>query len=249
MLGRTRRIHFVGIGGIGMSGIAELLANLGYEVSGSDAKASEITERLAGLGVRIARGHDAAHVGQRGRRGDLVGDPGGQPGGGRGAAAGNPGDPARGDARGADAAPLRHRHRRRARQDDDDVDGGAGAGARGPGSDRRHRRPAERLRQQRAARARRLHGRRGGRKRPIVPEADAGDRGDYEHRPRTHGKLRQLGRPAAGVRRLRQQGAVLRHRRGVRGRRAGAGARAEDDAPRRDLRARRQRRHRDRRAT
>ena len=41
MLGRTRRIHFVGIGGIGMSGIAELLANLGYEVSGSDAKRSE----------------------------------------------------------------------------------------------------------------------------------------------------------------------------------------------------------------
>ena len=63
MLGRTRRIHFVGIGGIGMSGIAELLANLGYEVSGSDAKPSEITERLADLGVRIARGHDAAHVG------------------------------------------------------------------------------------------------------------------------------------------------------------------------------------------
>jgi UDP-N-acetylmuramate--alanine ligase len=63
MLGRTRRIHFVGVGGIGMSGIAELLANLGYEVSGSDAKASEITDRLAGLGVRIARGHDAEHVG------------------------------------------------------------------------------------------------------------------------------------------------------------------------------------------
>jgi UDP-N-acetylmuramate--alanine ligase len=63
MLGRTRRIHFVGIGGIGMSGIAELLANLGYEVSGSDAKASAITERLARLGVRIARGHAAAHIG------------------------------------------------------------------------------------------------------------------------------------------------------------------------------------------
>ena len=41
MLGRTRRIHFVGIGGIGMSGIAELLANLDYEVSGSDAKRSD----------------------------------------------------------------------------------------------------------------------------------------------------------------------------------------------------------------
>ena len=63
MLGRTRRIHFVGIGGIGMSGIAELLANLGYEVSGSDAKASELTARLEKLGVRIAKGHAAAHVG------------------------------------------------------------------------------------------------------------------------------------------------------------------------------------------
>jgi UDP-N-acetylmuramate--alanine ligase len=64
VLGRTRRIHFVGIGGIGMSGIAELLANLGYDVSGSDAKRSEITDRLAGLGVRIAAGHQPAHVGE-----------------------------------------------------------------------------------------------------------------------------------------------------------------------------------------
>jgi len=63
LLGRTRRIHFVGIGGIGMSGIAEVLVNLGYEVSGSDARPSEMTERLARLGVRVARGHDAAHVG------------------------------------------------------------------------------------------------------------------------------------------------------------------------------------------
>ena len=47
MLGRTRRIHFVGIGGIGMSGIAELLANLGYEVTGSDARGSDVTRRLA----------------------------------------------------------------------------------------------------------------------------------------------------------------------------------------------------------
>lgn len=63
MLGRTRRIHFVGIGGSGMSGIAELLANLGYEVSGSDAKRSDVTDRLIALGVRVAEGHDAAHVG------------------------------------------------------------------------------------------------------------------------------------------------------------------------------------------
>ena len=63
MLGRTRRIHFVGIGGIGMSGIAELLTNLGYEVSGSDARRSAVTERLERLGVRVRIGHAAAHVG------------------------------------------------------------------------------------------------------------------------------------------------------------------------------------------
>jgi UDP-N-acetylmuramate--alanine ligase len=63
MLGRTRRIHFVGIGGIGMSGIAELLANLGYAVSGSDVKASDVTRRLATLGVQVFEGHAATHVG------------------------------------------------------------------------------------------------------------------------------------------------------------------------------------------
>jgi UDP-N-acetylmuramate--alanine ligase len=63
MLGRTRRIHFVGIGGIGMSGIAELLANLGYQVSGSDAKRSEVTARLERLGVRVSEGHAPANVG------------------------------------------------------------------------------------------------------------------------------------------------------------------------------------------
>jgi UDP-N-acetylmuramate--alanine ligase len=60
VLGRTRRIHFVGIGGIGMSGIAELLANLGYDVSGSDAKKSDVTDRLESLGARIPTGHDAS---------------------------------------------------------------------------------------------------------------------------------------------------------------------------------------------
>jgi UDP-N-acetylmuramate--alanine ligase len=59
---RRPRIHFVGIGGIGMSGIAEVLLNLGYAVSGSDLKESEITRRLAGLGGRIEKGHVASHV-------------------------------------------------------------------------------------------------------------------------------------------------------------------------------------------
>ena len=63
MLGKTRRVHFIGIGGIGMSGIAELLANLGYVVSGTDEKRSAVTERLATLGIRVGYGHDAAHVG------------------------------------------------------------------------------------------------------------------------------------------------------------------------------------------
>ncbi len=57
-----RHIHFVGIGGSGMSGIAEVLLNLGYLVSGSDLAPSPITRRLAELGARIAIGHDAAHL-------------------------------------------------------------------------------------------------------------------------------------------------------------------------------------------
>src|SRR5574339_1175631 len=61
-LGRTRRVHFVGVGGIGMSGIAELLVNLGYEVSGSDVQRTDITDRLAARGVRMSRGHEASHV-------------------------------------------------------------------------------------------------------------------------------------------------------------------------------------------
>jgi UDP-N-acetylmuramate--alanine ligase len=63
MLGKTRRVHFVGVGGIGMSGIAELLANLGYAVSGSDAKRSAVTDRLETLGVSVQAGHAAANVG------------------------------------------------------------------------------------------------------------------------------------------------------------------------------------------
>jgi UDP-N-acetylmuramate--alanine ligase len=57
-----RRVHFIGIGGAGMSGIAEVLHNLGYVVSGSDKSDSAVTRRLAGLGIQIHRGHDAANV-------------------------------------------------------------------------------------------------------------------------------------------------------------------------------------------
>jgi UDP-N-acetylmuramate--alanine ligase len=66
MLEKKHRIHFVGIGGIGMSGIAEVLLNLGYSVTGSDLRKSEATERLRSLGADIFLGH---------RDGNLKGDP------------------------------------------------------------------------------------------------------------------------------------------------------------------------------
>lgn len=62
MKDRIKNIHFVGIGGVGMSGIAEILHNLGFKVSGSDQMQSAVTQRLAGLGIRIDIGHAAEHI-------------------------------------------------------------------------------------------------------------------------------------------------------------------------------------------
>jgi UDP-N-acetylmuramate--alanine ligase len=62
MFARIQRIHFVGIGGIGMSGIAEVLLNLGYKVSGSDLKSSAVTQRLASLGAITFEGHRAENI-------------------------------------------------------------------------------------------------------------------------------------------------------------------------------------------
>ncbi len=63
MLGKIRKIHFVGIGGIGMSGLARImLINLGFTVSGSDLKATSVTDRLARLGARVFEGHAAPNV-------------------------------------------------------------------------------------------------------------------------------------------------------------------------------------------
>jgi UDP-N-acetylmuramate--alanine ligase len=62
MFAKIQRIHFVGIGGIGMSGIAEVLLNLGYQISGSDLKNSAITQRLAALGACTFEGHAAANI-------------------------------------------------------------------------------------------------------------------------------------------------------------------------------------------
>lgn len=62
MFAKSQRIHFIGIGGIGMSGIAEILLTMGYPVSGSDLKRSAITDRLASLGAVVFEGHDAVNV-------------------------------------------------------------------------------------------------------------------------------------------------------------------------------------------
>ena len=62
MMHKVKNIHFIGVGGSGMSGIAEVLVNLGYNVSGSDLAASAVTERLAAQGVRIAIGHAPENV-------------------------------------------------------------------------------------------------------------------------------------------------------------------------------------------
>src|SRR5512141_939881 len=64
MFRKTQHIHLVGIGGSGMSGIAEVLLTMGYKVSGSDLQASETTRRLEELGGRIAIGHQESNIGE-----------------------------------------------------------------------------------------------------------------------------------------------------------------------------------------
>ena len=66
MNGLRRKVHFVGVGGIGMSGLAEILLNLGYEVTGSDAQPSAITARLQRYGLTFHAGHEASNVGDAG---------------------------------------------------------------------------------------------------------------------------------------------------------------------------------------
>ena len=59
---RIKQVHFVGIGGAGMGGIAEVLANIGYEITGSDLAENAMTERLVSLGAKIYKGHTAKNI-------------------------------------------------------------------------------------------------------------------------------------------------------------------------------------------
>src|SRR5713101_1821911 len=72
MFRRIQHVHFVGIGGIGMSGIAEVLVNLGFRVSGSDAKRSSVTDRLQQMGIDFAEGHNGENVGHAGMDPTIV---------------------------------------------------------------------------------------------------------------------------------------------------------------------------------
>jgi len=62
MFGKVKKVHFVGIGGIGMSGIAELLLNLGFEITGSDIQLSDITEKIQTKGAQVFKGHNYTHI-------------------------------------------------------------------------------------------------------------------------------------------------------------------------------------------
>src|SRR5215212_4893571 len=64
MFFKPQQLHFTGIGGIGMSGIAEILLNLGYQITGSDLKLTPITDRLTKLGAQIFEGHAAENIGR-----------------------------------------------------------------------------------------------------------------------------------------------------------------------------------------
>ena len=62
MFRKTRHIHFIGIGGIGMSGMAELLFKLGFKISGSDKNLSDKTDQLTQMGIQVFKGHEGSHV-------------------------------------------------------------------------------------------------------------------------------------------------------------------------------------------
>ena len=185
-------IHFVGIGGIGMSGIAEVLVNLGYTVQGSDASDSANVKRLRDKGVTVAVGHAAENLGDaevvvvstaikrdnpeltaaRAQRLPVV--------------------------RRAEMLAELMRLKRcvaiagHARQDHHDLAGGDAARRRRLRPDRHQWRHHQRLRHQRAARRRRLDGGRGRRVRRHVPQAAGRRRDRHQHRSRASRSLQDL---------------------------------------------------------
>jgi hypothetical protein len=212
----VKRIHFVGIGGAGMSGIAEILHNLGYQVAAATRRVRRHPApglaRHSGAHRPSARAHrqGAGVVTSTAVKAD-------NPEVLAARAAARPGGATRGDAGRADAPEVRHRHRRHAWQDDHHLAGDQHPGRGRPGPDLRHRRPAQRGGRQLAPRAGRVHRRRGRRERRLLPQSEPGAVGRHQHRRGPYGHLRALARAAApGLRRLPAPHALLRCGGGVR---------------------------------
>ena len=208
-------IHFIGIGGIGMSGIAEVMRNLGYHVQGSDTADSANVKRLRSLGIPVAIGQRAGESRRRSGGRVFVRGEARQCGIGGRAQGRAPDRPPRRDAGRADAAQALRRHRRHAWQDHDDDHGGGPARRRRPRSDRRQWRHHQCLRHQCAARRRRLDGGGGRRIRRHLPAASRDGRGRHQRRSRTSRFLRRLRPREVRLPELRREPAVLRFRRDV----------------------------------
>ncbi len=224
-------IHFVGIGGIGMSGIAEVLINLGHAVQGSDASDNANVKRLREHGAKVFVGHDAANLGDaavvvvstaiKRDNPELV----------SAARETHSGRPARRDAGRADAPQKLRRGRRHPRQDHHHRAGGDAARGGRARPDRDQRRHHQRLRRQRPPRRRRLDGGRGRRERRHLPQA-AGGRGDrHQHRPRAPRPFQDLRRDQGGLSGADRKPAVLRLRRDVPRPSDGAGVGRADRGP------------------
>src|SRR5262249_51956355 len=157
MFKKYQQVHFVGIGGIGMSGIAEGLLNLGYKVTGSDIRSTTITDRLEQLGATIYPRHAAEKV--KSAHVVVISSAGvpGQPGKQGSASPQNPGDRKSRDAGRAGPVKVRDHGRGDAWKDYDDFDDCDSTGSRRIRSNGRCRRPAEYDWQQRPAGQRRLH--------------------------------------------------------------------------------------------
>ena len=183
-------IHFVGIGGIGMSGIAEVMHNLGYSVQGSDLAEGASVERLRKRGIKVMIGHDAANLGDAAVVVTSTAVKRDNPEVAAALEAAHSGGPPRRDARRADAAqdapsrspaptarPPPPHGRRAARRRRDRSDGD-------------QRRDHRELRLERAARRQRVDGGRGRRERRQLPAARRHDRGRHQHRSRAPRPLR-----------------------------------------------------------
>ena len=215
---KVRHIHFVGIGGAGMSGIAEVLVNLGYQVSGSDLAPNAATRRLAAWARTSCFEHTTREHRRRRRGGGFDRGAPDNPEVVAARAQAHPGRAARADARRADAPEAGHRDRRHARQDHHHQPGRERARRGRARSDLRHRRPAERRRLERAAwaPANSSWSRRTSRTRrflhlqpviAVVTNIDADHMDTYQH---------DFAAPAAGVRPVPAEPALLRQRGAVR---------------------------------